>query len=351
MGKQKRSDLDLIRCLAIFFVIIVHGLSYIGFYELTDPSIVLYFYHTLRVIVISCVPLFLLLTGYLSGGKKYTFNAAYLKKPIRLLVIYILCAAVCSIPKLIKGEIGSVFIALLEFKAAPYAWYLAMYLGLYLMIPFLNAFLLANNVDYGLPVLVALVVLPTVTNNLNLGTIEWWNGNKEQATQILPNYWDELYPIMYYLIGYKLKVNDAIVYRLKNKKVLLGSVLVFSTVNYFKNLGNPFSWDWATSYGGYQCLIVSVMIFCIFLGLKIENQKFDCAVHSIAKYSFGMYLISWPIDIVVYKIANSLLPKNILIWSLPVTAFCVVVGSYICAVFIVNVADNFLIKINAIKEG
>lgn len=189
MEKQKRSDLDLIRCLAIFFVIIVHGLSYIGFYELTDSSIILYFYHTLRVIVISCVPLFLLLTGYLSGGKKYTFNAAYLKKPIRLLVIYILCAAVCSIPKLIKGEIGSIFIALLEFKAAPYAWYLAMYLGLYLMIPFLNAFLLANNVDYGLPVLVALVVLPTVTNNLNLGTVEWWNGNKEQATQILPNYW------------------------------------------------------------------------------------------------------------------------------------------------------------------
>ena len=78
MEKQKRSDLDLIRCLAIFFVIIVHGLSYVGFYELTDPSIILYFYHTLRVIVISCVPLFLLLTGYLSGGgKKYTFNAAY----------------------------------------------------------------------------------------------------------------------------------------------------------------------------------------------------------------------------------------------------------------------------------
>lgn len=38
-------------------------------------------------------------------------------------------------------NIKSFFVALFEFKAAPYAWYLAMYLGLYLMIPFLNEFI------------------------------------------------------------------------------------------------------------------------------------------------------------------------------------------------------------------
>ena len=45
MGKIKRADLDLIRCFAIIFVISVHGLSYVGFYELSNPSITLFVCH------------------------------------------------------------------------------------------------------------------------------------------------------------------------------------------------------------------------------------------------------------------------------------------------------------------
>ena len=50
-------------------------------------------------------------------------------------------------------------------------------------------------------VLIVLVVLPTITNNFDFNSTEWWNASKEQASQLLPNYWDELYPIMYYMIG------------------------------------------------------------------------------------------------------------------------------------------------------
>ena len=46
MGKIKRADLDLIRCFAIIFVISVHGLSYVGFYELSNPSITLFVCHS-----------------------------------------------------------------------------------------------------------------------------------------------------------------------------------------------------------------------------------------------------------------------------------------------------------------
>ena len=74
MGKIKRADLDLIRCFAIIFVISVHGLSYVGFYELSNPSITLFVCHLIRVIVIICVPLFLILTGYLSAEKEYILS-------------------------------------------------------------------------------------------------------------------------------------------------------------------------------------------------------------------------------------------------------------------------------------
>lgn len=73
MEKRKRVDLDLIRCCAIIFVITVHGLSYAGFYELSKPSLLLLICHLIRCIVITCVPLFLILTGYLSSEKRYTY--------------------------------------------------------------------------------------------------------------------------------------------------------------------------------------------------------------------------------------------------------------------------------------
>lgn len=79
MGKIKRADLDLIRCFAIIFVISVHGLSYVGFYELSNPSITLFVCHLIRVIVIICVPLFLILTGYLSAEKEYILSFKYLE--------------------------------------------------------------------------------------------------------------------------------------------------------------------------------------------------------------------------------------------------------------------------------
>lgn len=69
------------------------------------------------------------------------------------------------------------------------------------MIPFLNEFMSSKSGGKSLLVLIVLVTLPTVTNNCDFNSFEWWNGSKEQSSQLLPNYWDELYPVMYYMIG------------------------------------------------------------------------------------------------------------------------------------------------------
>lgn len=58
MEKIKRIDLDIIRCFAIIFVISVHGLSYVGFYELSNPSIILFICHLIRTIQLYVFQLF-----------------------------------------------------------------------------------------------------------------------------------------------------------------------------------------------------------------------------------------------------------------------------------------------------
>lgn len=343
MEKIKRIDLDIIRCFAIIFVISVHGLSYVGFYELSNPSIILFICHLIRTIAIICVPTFLILTGYLSVEKKYTLNLNYLEKPFRLLVIYFICALICSIPQFMRGEFRTFFVALFEFKAAPYAWYLAMYLGLYLMIPFLNELISSKNGRKCLIFLIVLVTLPTVTNNCDFNSFKWWNGSKEQSSQLLPNYWDELYPVMYYMIGAFLKLNSVVASKLKNKKLLfIGAVFAFATINYLKNYKTPFSWDWATSYGGYQCLIVSVIFFCLLLRCNVKSKKVGWIINSVAKYSFGMYLISWPIDIVVYKMMKILLLHYNPILMLSIGIVIVFACSYICSIIVTKLADMII---------
>lgn len=157
---------------------------------------------------------------------------------------------------------------------------------------------------------------------------------------MFPNYWDELYPIMYYMIGAFLKRNDAMANKLKNKKLLfVVTVFVFATINYFKNYKTPFSWDWATSYGGYQCLIISVIFFCLLLGWDVKSKIMRWTINSVAKYSFGMYLISWPIDIVVYKMIKIVLPQYNPILILPVTITIVFVCTYVCSIIVTKTAD------------
>ena len=163
---------------------------------------------------------------------------------------------------------------------------------------------------------------------------------------------------MYYMIGAFLKHNDAITNRLKNKKLLfVGTVFGFGTINYFKNYKTPFSWDWATSYGGYQCLIVSVIFFCLLLGWNVNSKKMRWVINSVAKYSYGMYLISWPIDIIVYKMIKILLPRYNPILMLPFSIIIVFMGSYICSITVTKVAEmitgqlSLFISKKAFKEN
>lgn len=59
---------------------------------------------------------------------------------IKIIIIYTIAAILCSIFNIVKDKITvkTILINYFSFKAAPYGWYVGMYMGLYLMIPFLN---------------------------------------------------------------------------------------------------------------------------------------------------------------------------------------------------------------------
>lgn len=134
---EKSCSLDFIRTMAILFVIFVHGLGYSGFYSESISGISMLVSEILRCLFITCVPLFLLLTGYLNNHKA---SKEHYLKLLRVIFIYVLCGIISQSALLVfdHNSLKKAFISFFDFSACPYAWYIEMYVGLYLLIPFLN---------------------------------------------------------------------------------------------------------------------------------------------------------------------------------------------------------------------
>ena len=92
-----------------------------------------------------------------------------------------------------------------------YAWYVNMYIGLYLMIPFLNVLWRAIGDKFGhkffLGILFCITIAPSIFNVFDLCTkgalLRPWVGNT--YSQLVPNWWSQMYPLMYYFTGAYIK--------------------------------------------------------------------------------------------------------------------------------------------------
>ncbi len=92
--KNRDVNLDIIRTVAIFNVIGVHYLSHIGYYEGPQVSVCGYILALFRAVFITCVPLFLLLSGFLCNEKK--LNLYYYLGITRIILTYFMAGAICQ---------------------------------------------------------------------------------------------------------------------------------------------------------------------------------------------------------------------------------------------------------------
>ena len=75
MDFQKRNlNIDLIKSVAVIFVLLIHFFLHIDFYNTPIIGIRMTFLTVLRNVFIICVPLFLTTTGYLMCRKNLSAN-------------------------------------------------------------------------------------------------------------------------------------------------------------------------------------------------------------------------------------------------------------------------------------
>ena len=100
-----------------------------------------------------CVPIFIVLSGYLLAKRE--FNKNHICKLGRIVIVYILCSIVCLLVlHFIENRdvlrLKDYIFQILSFEAAPYSWYVNMYFGLFNYYRSYNAlFELGSYSDYG----------------------------------------------------------------------------------------------------------------------------------------------------------------------------------------------------------
>lgn len=219
-----------------------------------------------------------------------------------------------------------------------YAWYVEMYVGLFLLIPFFSIlYQKLNTKSNRLKLVVVLFIVCSLTTTFRIFHPARYTLN------IFSNYWSSAYPLLYFYIGKSLKD-----YPINMKKTKMFFIFVFllilqSTLVYV-NYRNHTDLFWGIDYSNLFTILLTVLLFSIVLKMDFKNKVFRKIIILISLVSFEMYLISFIADTMVYTefnfSFNSTLDylRNFVI-STPIILFFTFILS-----FIVNKFSNLIYK-------
>lgn len=312
---NRDTSADIIRIIAVFLVICVHFFLMSGFYGQNIDGFEMYPLVTMRTLSGICVPLFMILTGYLMCGKKP--NRDYYFKIGKTLFVYIGASIMCALfmanffdktvtlNKFVSG--------VLEFTMAPYAWYVEMYIMFFLMIPFIN--LMYNGLESRkkkiilVGTFIVVAILPSLFNSFSFyETTKLWfkPENYDNLSKIFPNFWVTVYPFAYYFIGCYLRE-----YRLKIKTIVLVillviSIFLFGLLNLYRNFGSIWKTYPYADWGGFTTCIIAVLLFETVKRMKTNELPIFIRriLMLMSQCSLGIYLTSYIGDVIAYDLLN-----------------------------------------------
>ena len=333
---RRSPAMDIIRCFALFCVISVHFFFNSGFYDQPVTGLAMGAMTVLRSFFLICVPLFLLLSGYLLGSKRP--DKAYFMKVFRTLGIYILACFACNLFRILRGEpvsVAGLLATVLNFTAAPYAWYVEMYLGLFFLIPFLNVLydgLDAKSRHTLLLCLLLLTALPGMLNIHNLTSVSFWKdpASVNEYHQLIPGWWTGCYPVTCYILGRYLKENKRKISTSANLALIGAAALLFGLFSLYRSRNVPLVLGAWQDYGSLPVILLAVLTFRL-----LENFRYNglsagvCRLISrLSGWTLGAYLVSWIFDQIFYPMLAAAVPSltDRFLWFLPV-----VLAVYLCS--------------------
>ena len=366
MLDRRDTSMDLIRIVAVFFVMSVHFLyhtsktvennAHMGFYNLTVNGYgpiegivkfiesgnfsdlhgpLIFLMVLMKVLFSACVPLFMILTGYLMSTK--TLSRKYYYGIRKTLVVFVLASVVCMFFKSVylnpqakaafeQFDLNTMFnaieatesyepkdyiLSIFGFSGANYSWYVEMYIGLFLIAPFLN--LAYNKLDSQRKKLVLvgtvvfLAILPSLVNAFRFDNANWWlnpMSDNKGYQKLIPAFWmGSMYPVAYYFTGAYIREYGI---KLKTRAMLpLFGIMLFlcTAFSFYRSYGGNFqAGSWIYWYG-VEPYIISSLLFVLLSRVRANNwhPTVRKVMWKVSDVTFGMYLLSFIFDMLIYN--------------------------------------------------
>ena len=289
------AGLDILRALAIVCVIGGHWQLNTDFKQTPFDNPMMFVMGMLLSFAFIGVPLFLMLTGYLNINKT-TPDKKYYKGIWRVLIAYAFFSVVTILfRKYYLGHDKSTFQwihSILSFEAIPYAWYIEMWIGLFLLTHFLNKLWHAienkRQRQILIGVLFACTSLPDFTNRYGM--------------HLLPEYWMKAaYPLLCFFIGTYLRT-----YQPTFKKIyLIGIITALCMFNPITSVlfapGQPMAYL-GGSPNGIITIPIAVCTFLLFYKSNIANKPIKSLTTKISLLTLNMYLCAYLFVHLIYPI-------------------------------------------------
>ncbi len=190
------------------------------------------------------------------------------------------------------GENGSWVqwaLKILDFSAIPYAWYIEMWIGLFLLTPFLNFMYKAiPSRRLKLVLIATLYVLTAVPDLFN-----------RYGMHLVPGFWDSVFPLMFFFAGSYIKE-----YRPHPKKWLLAvAIILMSSINPVFNLLFVHHHTLIQIAGGYSGVfgtLIAISFFLLVYDTDFRSPAVRALLTKVSILSLDMYLCCYMFDRLVY---------------------------------------------------
>ncbi|MBQ3211710.1 MAG: acyltransferase family protein [Oscillospiraceae bacterium] len=332
-------NMDIIRCLALFFVLGIHFYTHCGIFTAGYTGLAAYFADVARNLFMTALSIFVMLNGYFQYKK--TISSGYYLGILKLYEMYVLTSVLNLLYSrfYLGQEMGlrEIFSALVNYGASEYAWYVLMYNGLFLLIPFLN--LSYNNIAHRghkrILIITFFLISATPFSFLNafVNLNSYW--------------WQRIWPLMFYFIGayfgeYRPKVSAK-----KCGALFVVLLLVFSAYNFFVyEPSSPFfghaSASYRYTYESIQNAILTPVLFLWVMNIDMSAwpKKLGDLAAVVSTRVYGAFLFSSITDSFVYLWLCRFVPevgKRFIFFPLTLPV------SYVAAVFLAYLGDKVVL--------
>ena len=290
MENTRNIGIDVLKSFAIFSIIAQH------FFTLQTPFLTTEYYG-ISMFLQGCtmefflmgVPLFVAITGYLNIEKKASFQ--FYRSILKVIIPYLIISIIYIFVRIyifdehltFRHSVGMI----LRFNAIHYGWYIEMWIGLYLLIPFLN--ILFNNLPNKkialllLATLYLLTIVPSTTNRFGF--------------HILPDRWTAIWPVLCYYIGAYIRKFNPLV---KNQ-YLITFILICCCIEPLLNLILFPHHDYVFVLGtGLLIYPIMAAFFMLVYRTQVNNQIIRRLLIKISNLTLNMYLFLALFDMLCY---------------------------------------------------